>query len=679
MRSTVDAVRTTVTNPAPVPASVAPGPIGYLPALDGLRGLSVAAVLFFHAGHYRGGFLGVDLFFVLSGFLITSLLIKEIDATSTVAVVRFWGRRFRRLLPAVLVSLVGVTLLVFAFGSVAEQAAALDDGPWAQFYLANWHALSKPGGYWASFELPRVFGHLWSLGIEQQFYVIWPLAMLGVARLGRHRERWLAVGCAALAIASLLQSLRLFDPTNPTRVYMGTDTRASSLLLGALCATSFVRGTAGIVSRRLGRLVDIPLVAMLVGFAVAWGLVDGTSSPWLFQGGLFVHSLLAAVLVVLSAETRESWTGRFLGHGALRWLGTVSYSLYLWHWPIFVLLSPERTNIDGWPLVVLRITVSVAAAWLSKVLVEDPIRFRAGWMRGRAGFATFVAAMVGVGAFWVLVPEPDTAPAAFDPSTITVATTIAPPSPSSVPTTTPDATADSTPTGTPAPTDETSTTAPLPSVSRVLLLGDSVLYDASPGVVAALESAGLTVQNNSFPGAGLLSDQMDVGPLYRDSLAQFRPDLVVYQFSLWDRGTPDEQFAAYEAFAQQVNDAGAQLLFVTEPPIRTDLSGGIIAQLPDVAARVVAEDPARRGLLDSTAVWGTEFALDIDGDSVPERKPDGVHICPSGSARFGAWLAAELTTRYQGLTPTEASAWAGGPWTTDERFTTPAGICAALG
>jgi peptidoglycan/LPS O-acetylase OafA/YrhL len=673
-------VSTTVTSSAPTVAQTTPGPIGYLPALDGLRGLSVAAVLVFHAGYYRGGFLGVDLFFVLSGFLITSLLIKEMSATSTVAVMRFWGRRFRRLLPAVLVSLVGVTLLVFAFGSVAEQAAALDDGPWAQFYLANWHALSKPGGYWASFELPRVFGHLWSLGIEQQFYVIWPVAVLGIARLGRHRERWLAVACAVLALASLVQSLRLFDPANPTRVYMGTDTRASSLLLGALCATSFVRAGAGAVQRRLGRWVDVPLIALLVGFAVAWALIDGTSSPWLFQGGMFVHSMFAAVLVVLSAETTGTWTNRFLGHGTLRWLGTISYSLYLWHWPIFVLLSPERTHLDGWPLVVLRITVSIAAAWLSKLLVEDPIRFRAGWMRGRVGIATFVASMAAVGAFWVLVPSPDTAPAAFDPSTVTVAPT-ATTSPTSAPTSAPTSTPDTTPDSTPAPsTTATPTTvpAPLPPISRVLLLGDSVLFDSSPGVVAALESSGMAVLNNSFPGAGVLSDQIDVGPLYAESLATFQPDLVIYQFSLWDQGTPDEQFAAYEAFAAQVNAAGAQLLFLTEPPIRTDLSGGAMAQLPDVAARVVAEDPTRRALVDSSAVWGTKFLIDIDGDSVPERKPDGVHVCPSGSARLAAWLLSELASRYRGLTPIDPATWAAGPWITDKRYTTPAGICATV-
>ncbi|MEX1104947.1 MAG: hypothetical protein WEB78_02005, partial [Ilumatobacteraceae bacterium] len=454
-------------------------------------------------------------------------------------------------------------------------------------------------------------------------------------------------------------------------------TRASSLLLGALCATSFVRAGAGSVQRRLGRYVDVPLIALLVGFAVAWAVIDGTSSPWLFQGGLFVHSLLAAVLVVLSAETTGSWANRFLGHRSLRWLGTISYSLYLWHWPLYVLLSPERTNLDGWSLVVLRISVSVAAAWLSKVVVEDPIRFRAAWMRGRVGIATFVAAMTVVGLFWVLVPSPDTAPAAFDPSTITLA-------PATVPATVPTASTGTASTDGPTdtvPTTAASTTvpAPLPTIARVLVLGDSVIFDASPGVVAALESSGLTIQNNSFPGAGILSDQFDVGPVYTQELATFRPDLVIYQFSLWDRGTPDEQFAAYEAFAQEVNAAGARILFVTEPPVRTDLSGGTMTQLPAVARSVVADDPEQRAFVDAAPVWGTEFQLDIDGDSVPERKPDGVHICPAGSARFAAWLLGELSARYSGFTPAPASVWAGGDWTTDERFTTPAGICATIG
>ena len=219
-------------------------PRAHIAALDGLRGLAVIAVLFFHAGKLQGGFLGVDLFFALSGFLITSLLLTEVDLIGRVRLVAFWGRRFRRLLPAVLLLLVAVTVITTVVASVPERAATLNDGPWAQAYVANWHAIAGHRDYWASFELPRMFGHLWSLAIEEQFYLVWPMVVGLIAWRSRHVHRTVIVVCIVASLASLLWMIRLFDPADPTRVYIGTDTRASSLLLGALFAAAPLRSAA---------------------------------------------------------------------------------------------------------------------------------------------------------------------------------------------------------------------------------------------------------------------------------------------------------------------------------------------------------------------------------------------------------------------------------------------------
>ncbi len=161
----------------------------HLAALDGLRGLAVIAVLLFHAGKLQGGFLGVDLFFALSGFLITSLLLAEVDLRGQVDLLAFWGRRLRRLLPAVLLLLVGVTVITTVVATIPERAATLSDGPWAQGYVANWHAIAGHRDYWASFELPRMFGHLWSLAIEEQFYLVWPVVIALIAWRTRRVHR----------------------------------------------------------------------------------------------------------------------------------------------------------------------------------------------------------------------------------------------------------------------------------------------------------------------------------------------------------------------------------------------------------------------------------------------------------------------------------------------------------
>ncbi|QFU92008.1 O-acetyltransferase OatA [Amycolatopsis sp. YIM 10] len=368
-----------------------------LPGLDGLRGVAVAGVLLFHAGHFGGGFLGVDLFFALSGFLITGLLLR--DGTGSPRA--FWGRRARRLLPALTVMLAGTTLAVWALGDKNLWSTALADGPWVQANLVNWHLLAESAAYWDRFGPGRVFGHLWSIAVEEQFYLLWPVVVLLIVRAGGRAGHRVALVAALASVLSLVLMVFLFTPSDSTRVYTGTDTRAFSLLLGALMATA---PATRLVSKVASREV---VLALLFGvLAVFWLVADGENAHWLFRGGLFAHSLLAAALIALCAQTPGSPVTRALGWAPLRGLGSVSYSLYLWHWPVFLVLSEERIGMTGWARTAIVCAVSLALAVLSKVLVEDPIRFRATWARGRTGVGAVAVATLALAALWVAVPRP---------------------------------------------------------------------------------------------------------------------------------------------------------------------------------------------------------------------------------------------------------------------------------
>ncbi|HEX4981697.1 MAG TPA: acyltransferase, partial [Ilumatobacteraceae bacterium] len=271
-----------------------------MPALDGLRAAAVVAVLLFHAGHLRGGFLGVDLFFALSGFLITSLLLRDADHGG-VRLLAFWGRRFRRLLPAVFVLIAVVAVGAWMIGSPAELDGVRRTGGWALAYMANWHFIGDAGGYWVSFDQPSMFDHLWSLAIEEQFYVVWPLVVLAVWKLskGKHRHRNLLVVSLGGAVASFVVMLAAYEPgSDPTRVYMGTDTRAASILVGAAMATAPARRLATRAVTALGRRADQAIAVLAIGIGGSWLVVDGASSTALYRGGLLLHSAAAAAVVV---------------------------------------------------------------------------------------------------------------------------------------------------------------------------------------------------------------------------------------------------------------------------------------------------------------------------------------------------------------------------------------------
>ncbi len=377
----------------------------HVPALDGLRGIAILGVLLFHTDLLPGGFLGVDLFFTLSGYLITDLILREAEATGTVSLTAFWGRRIRRLLPALAAMLAVVIIVVWLAASPDVVRATLADGPWVQLNLVNWHLIAESSGYWDRFGSARVFEHLWSIAVEEQFYLVWPVLLLILARAGRRLlHRRVAVLTLAASVVSLVLMIALLTPADPTRVYTGTDTRAFSLLLGALVATGPVRD---VLARLTARTTGVVLAFLAAGIGVLWWFSDGVGSPWLFTGGLFAHSLAAAVLIGLCARAPGTVPAKILAWRPLRWMGLISYSLYLWHWPVFVLVSEQWTGIGGWPRTVLICLLSIGLAALSKYAVEDPIRFRAKWARGRSGMLAFAAVMVALALLWLALPAPE--------------------------------------------------------------------------------------------------------------------------------------------------------------------------------------------------------------------------------------------------------------------------------
>ncbi|MEU6052646.1 acyltransferase [Streptomyces xanthochromogenes] len=373
----------------------------HIAALDGLRGFAVAAVLLFHAGKLSGGFLGVDLFFVLSGYLITGLLLGAAPGGGPSALAGFWVRRARRLLPALAVVVVVTVPAVRALGSVEQLRFALSDLPWVGAQAVNWHYIAERIGYWNASDT-RVFAHLWSIAVEWQFYLIWPVVLALFAR-GRHAHRTAFFLAGVGALASLALMVALGTAVDTTRAYEGTDTRAVALLLGALAATEPVRT---LVARIPRRATDVLCLLLAAGLAVAWVATDGEKAPLLFKGGLFLHSVAAALLIVVIAQVPGTRAARFAGSPLPRRLGEWSYSLYLWHWPVYLVLLPRLSGLGQWGATAVSIGVSLAAAAATKRFVEDPVRFRSGWARGRLGPAV-VAALVLVGAaLWLLIPVP---------------------------------------------------------------------------------------------------------------------------------------------------------------------------------------------------------------------------------------------------------------------------------
>jgi peptidoglycan/LPS O-acetylase OafA/YrhL/lysophospholipase L1-like esterase len=372
------------------------GRLPHLAGLDGLRAIAVAAVLFYHAGvgFMPGGFLGVEVFFVISGYLITGLLLSEWGHRASISLTTFWFRRARRLLPALFVVLLAT--LAFAVVVVPEEVTRVRaDALAAAAYVSNWYLVFGEQSYFETAERQSPLLHLWSLAVEEQFYVVWPVVLtLGLALL---RRRTVLVLTLAVAAASALWMAILFDPsTDPSRVYYGTDTRLTGLLLGS--ALAFVWVPSAGEDRIAGRFRFSPGAAdgfaLLGAGVVAWFFltVEG-GDPFLYTGGLAVVALATAALIAGAVHPGGRVGRLVLEQQPLRWIGTRSYAIYLWHWPIFSVTRPGLdVPLDGLPLLVLRLVLTGLLAEVSFRVVEAPIRrgvlgraWRDGWAGGREG------------------------------------------------------------------------------------------------------------------------------------------------------------------------------------------------------------------------------------------------------------------------------------------------------
>ena len=535
----------------------------YMPGLDGLRAVAVLAVIAYHLnlGWAPGGLLGVGVFFVLSGYLITDLLLAQRERYGHFRLGEFWTRRARRLLPALWVML-GVVVLWVSIAKPAQLGALRGDVVAALLYVSNWWYALQHVSYFASFGPPSPLGHLWSLGIEEQFYLVWPLLLVaGAALLGprlRRSEPLVlnlrpsllvrpvipVVLILLLAAASAVAMAVLYQPgADPNRVYYGTDTRAFELLLGA--ALAFVwpsRRLSAQVSGSRRAWLELSGVAGLSGIAVLVAVTDEYHA-FIYRGGLVLLSL-ATVAAIVSIAHPATTVGRALGVAPLRWLGVRSYGVYLWHYPVIVLTTPL---VDTAGAHVVRDTLQFGAtlliAELSWRFIESPIRrqgfgavFR--WVRGApwtarqqpAAYGAMAASLLLAGSFAagvVGLAMPGSSPAPQQPeftassdsvaalSDISAATCI---QPAPVPLVAP----------VPPPPPQ-----PPPSGDDVTAVGDSIMIDLSPFLNDDLP--GITVDGAVSRQMYQLSDELNA----LRAQGQLRPRLVI---ELGTNGPFDESY-----------------------------------------------------------------------------------------------------------------------------------------
>ena len=373
----------------------------YRPGLDGLRAFAVGAVILYHGqvSWAKGGFLGVDIFFVLSGFLITSLLLREHESTGGIALASFWTRRIRRLLPALFLLLAAVALYAVVWAQPTELSTIRGDGLASLFYVSNWKFIASGASYFQAFQRPSPLTHTWSLAIEEQWYLFWPLAILVMMRIFRGRIERVAGAIVGLACCSALAMAIMFQPgTDPSRVYYGTDTRAQALLVGAALAalTSTLRPKIRLDRLRHPWMLQVAGIAGATLLAVMVVRVD-SGGTFLYRGGFLLAAIAAALFV--AAASVPGPVSRALGIRPLVAIGVISYGLYLWHWPIDVWLDEARTGLTGFALFALRIGVTGVIATASYFFVERPIRRNGlaplgSWARARVR-PVLVAGMAG--------------------------------------------------------------------------------------------------------------------------------------------------------------------------------------------------------------------------------------------------------------------------------------------
>lgn len=353
----------------------------YLPSIDSLRAIAVIAVIIYHidANYLPGGFLGVDLFFVLSGYLISSLIIKEYKSTGTVNLYNFYVRRARRLLPAVYFMITVILIIITLFNGVLLKKSYLD-ALFGYIYSSNWWYIFHKLDYFDSFGSQSPFKHLWSLAIEEQFYMFFPLIFLifnrkSKANNGNNKlnKNFIYV-VLSLILVSLIAHILLFDINNINRIYFGTDTRAFSLLVGVVGAILYPMDK---LSERTTKKDNITYsIVSLVSILVLIGIMITTSeyNTWLYRGGFLLVAIIG-LIIIISSGRQYTIMSKLLSFKPFVFIGKISYSLYLWHFPILVVTTPvSEIGNPNLFYVTLRIILIFLVATGSYMFVETPIR-----------------------------------------------------------------------------------------------------------------------------------------------------------------------------------------------------------------------------------------------------------------------------------------------------------------
>jgi peptidoglycan/LPS O-acetylase OafA/YrhL len=560
--------------------------LGYVAALDGIRAFAVGAVIAFHAGvaHVSGGFLGVDTFFCLSGFLITSLLLGEARHTGTIRLGAFWARRARRLLPALFLVLGFVGLYAWLAAPAGAYPGLRLDSLATLLYVANWHFILEGSSYFQAALAPSPLTHTWSLAIEEQFYLVWPLVVLAIVKLRRSAAVVLCVAVAG-ALASTAWMAWLHQPgADPTRLYYGTDTHAMTILTGAALAAALAvlaKHRDPSVLRARGAWV---VVVQLAGLAGAAGLsvmaltVTGTT-PWLYKGGYLLTGVATAAVILSVVTVPRGALAAVLGVAPIRFVGRISYGLYLWHFPLFLWLDHARTGLYGLRLLALRVGVTLLVATASFYLVERPIRHGLVLRGARAIVITTVSVVATV--------------------SVIVATSLAAAAP----------TAGALP---PQP--------PFHDPVRALIIGDSTaltlgiaiapwthLYDVNESDQATL-GCGVTVSDAQIEhGVAIPTNwpcRTDPGAhptifeMWQRDVAAFRPDVVAILAGRWETHNVLR---------------GGRLLNLTQPGFQADVAAGLTR-----AVRIASSHGARVVLLTAPCASSGERP---DGQPWPEDSP----------------------------------------------------------
>ncbi|MGH9017249.1 MAG: acyltransferase family protein [Acidimicrobiales bacterium] len=695
----------------------------YLPGLDGLRALAVAAVVAYHLGYgwAGGGYLGVDSFFVLSGFLITGLLIEERTANGVVRLRAFWARRARRLLPG----LVTMLLLLAVWVALTKGGTPTDLGQLRSatlstiFYVANWQQIVAHQSYWAGFAGQSPLKHTWTLAIEEQFYLLWPLVMAlvlgglhrrsgrspggrrsGPMRRGAHvgetgprswRRTGLTVTVGGTVLSAAWMAWLWHHGASVNRVYLGTDTRAFDLLAGAALAFLVAaRPDPGPQARRALHVVGLAGAAVfgLCLWRAAAPLSQGPPA-WMMDGGFLLVALAVAAVLADVRQGAAGPLGAVLRVRPLRWVGRISYGLYLWHFPIIVELTPERTGLNGLALDAERVACTFAAATLSYYLIERPVmksRLRSWPRPARWALAPVALSVTAVLAVVATMPSvADATTAGAKGATVTQGAV---------------------PGAGGLKGQKPIVLAPLPSGAqplRVTLLGDSVMFVEAPAIEAGLGATGVVdVTARAIVGWGLSTDhnwRQDVAHNIADSKAR----LVVAMWSWddsWALAHPQQYKTVLEQFVRVVlaPGDGVQGLVFQQFPTPGPVEGD-----PDVAE--TAKDSATR--LDGVRAWNriaasmtkifpgrvmyfpVGAAVELHGrfstwlppaadPTAPTsqwlrvRMVDNVHLCPAGAARYTDALLADLRRLYR--LPPAAPGWTGGAWADDPRFSHSSGL-----